>query len=93
MDTQVILIAVISLLAGLGIGAGVLHIQRVFQSEKKRNNAQKEAERIINRAKSKSSKIERESKLKAKDFENRARRNVENDIRKQKQRLTDQENS
>lgn len=93
MNTQVVLVAVISLLAGLGIGAGVLYLRKVLQSEKKRNDAQKEAERIVNRAKSKSSKIERESKSKAKDFENRARRNAENDIRKQKQKLTDQENS
>ncbi len=58
---------------------------------KKKNSAQKEADRIINKAKSQASKIERDSKSKAKDFESRARRNAENDIRKQKQTLSNQE--
>ena len=88
METQILIVGLVSIVFGLGLGAGLLHIYSVIQGNKKKEAAQKEAERIVNRAKSQVAKIERESKAKAKDFESRARKNVENDIRKQKQKMT-----
>jgi len=91
MNTQLIVIGLLSLVVGLWIGAGLLHLYSVFQGEKKKNTAQKEADRIVNRARSQASKVERDSKAKAKDFETRARRNAEGEIKKQKQKMTQQE--
>lgn len=48
-------------------------------------------DRILHRAKSQAKKIERDSQNRAKDFETRARRNVESEIRKQKQKLQNAE--
>ncbi len=91
METQIIITGLVSIILGLGLGAGLLHFYSVIQGNKKKEAAQKEAERIVNRAKSQVSKIEREAVAKAKDFEARARKNAENEIKKQKQKLTQQE--
>ncbi|MCB0356964.1 MAG: DUF3552 domain-containing protein, partial [Bdellovibrionales bacterium] len=93
MQTQILIIGVISIVTGFVLGAGILHVYSVIQGNKKKEAAQKEAERIVNRAKSQVAKIERDSKAKAKDFETRARKNVENDIRKQKQKIQQLESS
>ena len=86
MDNVLVSTGLISLLAGLAAGALAVHIVRVFQGNKGKKAARKQAQRIVNRAQAQAQKIERESKTKAKDFENRARRNVEGEIRKQKQK-------
>lgn len=93
METQILIIGMVSILLGLGLGAGLLHIYSVIQGNKKKEAAQKEAERIVNRAKSQVAKIERDSKIKAKDFEVRARKNVENEIKKEKQKMSNMEAS
>ena len=49
--------------------------------------------RFISRAKGQSAKIERDAATKATEFETRARRNVENDVRKEKQKVQTLENS
>ncbi len=49
--------------------------------------AEKEAEKIMNRAKSRVNKIEKEAETRAKDFELRAKKNAENEIRKEKQKI------
>ncbi len=76
---------VISLVIGIVVGAAVFFAVKKIIEVKKKRSAQLEAEKIINRAKGEQSKILKESERKAKDFEIRAKKNVENDIRKQKE--------
>ncbi|MEZ4871915.1 MAG: ribonuclease Y [Bdellovibrionales bacterium] len=83
----------ISAIGGLIIGVIAVSIYGKIMTDKKKDEASKEADRIIHRAKSKAAKIDREAKNKAKDFENRARRNAESDIRKQKQKVQQEENN
>ncbi len=92
MDSMSLVVVVGSLLVGLALGLVSFYLYRQMLDGKKKNSAQKEADRIVNKAKSQASKIDRDSKSKAKDFESRARRNAENEIRKQKQSLQSQEN-
>lgn len=82
----------VSFIVGIVIGVVILFVYRKMLNDKKRNSVQKEADRIINRAKSQSVKIEKDSKKKAADFENRARRNVESEISKQKQQIKNTKN-
>jgi ribonuclease Y len=91
METQILITGIVSILLGLGLGAGLLHFYSVIQGNKKKEAAQKEADRIVNRAKSQVSKIEREASNNAKDFEARARKNAEVEIKKEKQKLLQQE--
>lgn len=93
MQMTALITHMMSLFVGLGLGIGAFFLYRNMLDEKKRNEAKKEANRIINKAKSQAARIDKESKSKAKDFENRARRNAESDIKKQKQRLQSQEQS
>lgn len=87
MDSSAMLTAILSLMAGAGIGAFGFVIYRRMLDEKVRNAAEKEAERIMSRAKGQVAKIERDAENRAKDFELRARKNLENDIRKEKQKI------
>ncbi|MBX3017900.1 MAG: ribonuclease Y [Bdellovibrionaceae bacterium] len=84
---EFVLAAVVGLLIG---GAAVFLIKRA-QDETQKKSAKAEADRIINRAKSEAQKIDRDSKAKAKDFEARARKNVETDIQKQKSQMKQKE--
>lgn len=81
----------IGVIVGLVVAALCFYIYKKSVGNRKKDEASKEAERIVQRAKSQAAKIDRESKKKAKDFETRARRNVENDIRKQKQNVENTE--
>ena len=82
---------VISVIVGLVLGGiGVFFVKKM-QDEAQKKSARAEADRIINRAKSESAKIDKDSKNRAKDFEARARKNVEVDIQKQKSKLKNQE--
>ena len=83
----------ISAIGGLVLGLVGIGIYGKILTDKKKDEASKEADRVIHRAKSKAAKIDREAKSKAKDFENRARRNAEADIRKQKQKVQQEENN
>ncbi len=85
------LISVILFMVGAGLGAGIFFVIKRYQDEEKKKSARHEAERILNKAKSDAAKIDRDSKNKAKDFETRARKNVESDIQKQKNQLKSQE--
>jgi ribonuclease Y len=80
--------AILGLLLG---GIGVFFIKRL-QDENKKKSARIEADRIVNRAKSEAAKIKKDSETKSKDFETRARKNVEADIHKQKTTLKNKEN-
>lgn len=82
---------VIAAICGLGLGGLVVFLVKRYQDETKKRSARIEAERIINKAKSEASKIEKDSKNRAKDFETRARKSVEADVQKQKAKLKTQE--
>ena len=84
---QVVIAGIIGLLVG-SIG---LFVFKKMQDDAKKKSAQPEADRIINRAKNEAQKVDKESKNRAKDFEARARKNVEAEIQKQKAKLKNQE--
>ncbi len=85
------LLVVLAIVAGLGIGAFAMFTYKRAIDLKTKKTAELEAERILNRARAESGKIERDSKQRAKDFETRARKNAEGDILKQKQTLKKEE--
>lgn len=76
---------------GLFIGGVLMFVIKRAQDNAQKNSAKAEAEKIVNRAKSEAAKIKKDSETKAKDFESRARRNVEADIHKQKNQLKNKE--
>lgn len=82
---------VISIFAGLFLGGVGVFFAKKIQDESQKKSAKAEAERIINRAKSEAAKIDKDSKARAKDFEGRARKNVETEIQKQKSQLKNKE--
>jgi ribonuclease Y len=92
MENSALLI-LLSFVGGTIAGVGALFIYRQTQDNKLKNDASKEAERIVNRAKSQASKIEKDATVRSQEFESRARRNVENDVRKEKQKLASLETS
>ncbi len=85
------LISVLATIVGIGLGAVAMYFYKKTMDEKAKKTAEMEAERILNRARAEAGKIDRDSKQKAKDFEIRARKNVETDIQKQKQKLKQDE--
>lgn len=80
-------------IAGLVLGSILMLVIRKTIEAKKTAQAKSEADEILNRAKAEAAKIDRESKNRAKDFETRARKNVEVELQKQKQKLEVQEKS
>lgn len=82
---------IISIIAGLVIGAVATYVLKKIQDEGKKKSAKVEAEKIIAKAKSEAAKLKKDSENKAKDFEVRARKNVEADIHKQKSTLKNKE--
>ncbi len=84
---ELVITAIICLL----VGGAVVFILKRLQDENKKKSARIEAERIINKAKSEAAKLKKDSETKAKDFEARARKNVEADIHKQKSTLKNKE--
>lgn len=82
---------VITAIIGVLLGATVVFIVKRLQDENKKKSARIEAERIVNKAKSEAVKLKKDSETKAKDFESRARKNVEADIHKQKSTLKNKE--
>lgn len=80
MGIEVVIAALIGLILG---GAGMFMVKKI-QDDSTKKSAKSEADKIINKAKSESARIKRDSEAKAKDFEARARKNVEQDILKQK---------
>lgn len=82
---------VIAAIVGLLLGGVAIFVVKRIQDETQKKSARIEAERIINKAKSESTKILKDSETKAKDFEARARKNVEADIHKQKSQAKNKE--
>lgn len=69
------------------IGIVVTIIIKGFIDSKLKRNAELEASRITQKAASEAARIERESKVRAKDYEKRVRRNAEDEIAKEKNRI------
>lgn len=76
---------------GFLVGAFVVFAIKRIQDQNTKKSAKDEAERIINKAKSETSKLKKDSETKAKDFELKARKNVEAEINKQKSQLKNKE--
>jgi ribonuclease Y len=85
--------SLVSLLGGISVGAFGLYVILKLTGQKTMLSAEKEAEKIIQRAKGQVAKIEKDAAQRAKDFEIRARKNVEVEIRKEKQRIQQTENN
>ncbi|UOF02695.1 ribonuclease Y [Bdellovibrio reynosensis] len=82
---------VITALISIIVGGAIVFVVKRIQDENKKKSARVEAERIVNKAKSEAAKIKKDSETKAKDFEVRARKNVEADIHKQKSTVKNKE--
>lgn len=78
-------------LVGFLVGAFVVFAVKRIQDQNTKKSAKVEAEKILNKAKSEVLKIKKDSEVKAKDFENKARKNVEGEINKQKSQLKNKE--
>ena len=83
--------SILSLVIGLALGAALFYAYKKMVETSKKKSAQVEADKIINRAKSESQKIMKNAERKGKDFEVRAKKNAEKDIRRQKDDLKRQE--
>ncbi len=83
--------SLISLVIGLVVGAALFYIYKKMLDNSQKKSAQVEAEKIISRAKSESSKIMKNAERKSQDFEVRAKKNAEQEIRQQKDELKKQE--
>ncbi len=82
---------VIASILGLAIGGVLVFVVKRIQDESQKKSARAESDRIINKAKSEAAKVKKDSENKAKDFEARARKNVEADIHKQKAQMKNKE--
>jgi ribonucrease Y len=69
------------------IGIVITIIVKGFIDSKLKRNAELEASRITQKAASEAARVERESKVRAKDYEKRIRRNAEEEMLKEKNRL------
>lgn len=81
----------IAALMGIIFGAAVVFVVKRLQDNNKKKSARIEAERIVNKANSESARLKKDAETKSKDFEARARKNVEADIHKQKSTLKNKE--
>jgi ribonuclease Y len=84
---EIAISAVLALLFGTLGG----YFFKKFKDDSSKKSAQQEADRIVSRAKSEAARVKKESETKAKDFEGRARKNVETDIHKQRSQLKNKE--
>lgn len=82
---------VIASFFGLIVGAfGMFAIKRLNE-QKTKKTAQSEAQKIISKAQSEAAKLKKDSEIKSKDFETKAKRNAETEINKQKSQLKNKE--
>lgn len=82
---------IVFVLVGLVIGAFVVFAVKRIQDQNTKKSAKEEADRILNKAKSEAIKIKKDSDTKSKDFEMKAKKNVETEINKQKSQLKNKE--
>lgn len=85
------MVELVCVVIGLLVGAFVVFAFKRIQDQNTKKSAKDEAERILNKAKSESLKIKKDSETKAKDFEAKARKNVELEINKQRSQLKNKE--
>ena len=78
-------------LVGFAVGAFVIFAYKRIQDQNTKKTANSESEKILNKAKSESLKIKKDSETKAKDFEIKARKTAETEINKQKVTLKNKE--
>lgn len=76
---------------GFLLGGVIVFAFKRIQDQNTKKSAQAEAEKILNKAKSEALKIKKDSENKSKDFESKARKNVEVEINKQKSQLKNKE--
>ena len=88
-----VVLTIVALVEGLAFGAVAMLLYRNAMDEKTKKSAADEAERIVQKARSEASRIDRDAKTRAKDFEARARKTAETDIQKQKEKLSKEEKS
>ncbi len=82
---------IVFILVGILVGGAIVFAVKKVQDQNSKKSAKDEAERILNKAKSESLKIKKDSEVKSKDFEAKARKNVEVEINKQKSQLKNKE--
>ena len=87
MNLETIQTLVFGLCSGIIFSWIVSVVYKFFLGLHKKSLAQKEADRIIQRAKSQVARIDRESRNNAKEYEQKLRRNAENDIKQVKKKL------
>jgi ribonuclease Y len=84
-------VELVFVLIGLVVGAAAVFAVKRIQEQNSKKSAKAEVERILNKARSESLKVKKDSETKAKDFEAKARKNVEADINKQRSQLKNKE--
>jgi len=82
---------VIAAIVGLVFGTFAMFAFKRIQEQNTKRTAQSEAQKIIQKAHSESVKIKKDSELKSKDFELKARRAAETEVNKQKATLKNKE--
>jgi ribonuclease Y len=86
-----IVIGVLTAIVGLVVGAVAVVLYRNAIDAKRKASAESEADRILSKARSEAQRLDRDAKQRAKDFEARAKKNAENEIQKQRQKMTQEE--
>lgn len=86
-----VVLTIVALVAGLAVGAMTMLLYRNAMDIKTKKSAADEAERLVQKARAESQRIDRDAKTRAKDFEARARKTAETDIQKQKEKLQKEE--
>jgi len=84
-------VELVFVVVGFLVGAFVVFAVKRIQDQNTKKSAKDEAERVLNKAKSEALKLKKDSEVKAKDFEVKARKNVETEINKQKSQLKNKE--
>jgi ribonucrease Y len=82
---------VLSILLGVVMGGFVVFLIIKIQNRIKEKAIQTEVNRILNRARNEAAKIEKEARSKLKDFESKARKNLENELQKLKAQMKTKE--
>jgi ribonuclease Y len=83
--------SVLGVLVGAVVGLVVSLAFAKWRENDRKKSVEAEVNRILNRARSEATKIEKESKTRVKEFETRARKNLETELSKQKQFLKSKE--
>ena len=82
---------IIAAIIGLVLGGFAMFAFKRIQEQNTKKTAQSEAQKIIQKAHTEAAKLKKDSDLKSKDFETKARRTAETEINKQKAQLKNKE--